>query len=138
VTRTRTRTYAILDVSEETCGEVCQLLQDAGYEHAIHDDLVDMHGIALRAAPSSRRKVPASYRPVLAKLARDLERTRRTHSHCDDSWYCCGMCTHPDHSSGPEDYPASHRNRTSGRCDCGAASWNETLERLLAELSCLT
>lgn len=44
-----TRTYAILEVSAGAYAEIRALLHDAGYQHAFHDDVIDMHGIALKA-----------------------------------------------------------------------------------------
>lgn len=41
-------TYAILEVSPETYAEIKEKLRVAGYEHAFHDDVIDMHGIALK------------------------------------------------------------------------------------------
>jgi len=49
-----TYTYALMDVSESTYNEIKKKLEDAGYQHALHDDrdgdgvVLDMHGIALR------------------------------------------------------------------------------------------
>jgi hypothetical protein len=47
-----TYTYAILEVSKESWGEIAQLLRAASYDHAFHSDdehctIIDMHGIAL-------------------------------------------------------------------------------------------
>lgn len=52
-----TYTYAILDVSPEFYREVRELLKAAGYEHAFNDaghdgEVIDMHGIAIRADPA--------------------------------------------------------------------------------------
>lgn len=44
-----TRTYAILEVSAAAYEEIRALLEAAGYQHAFHDDVIDMHGIALQA-----------------------------------------------------------------------------------------
>ena len=44
-----TYTYAILDVSRATYDEVRRLLDSAGYQHVFDRDVIDMHGIALRA-----------------------------------------------------------------------------------------
>lgn len=41
------RTYAILKVSSEAYSEIKQKLESAGYDHAVHGDVIDMHGIAL-------------------------------------------------------------------------------------------
>ena len=46
-----THTYAILEVSQAVYGEIHQKLADAGYQHAFHENKIDMHGIALQAEP---------------------------------------------------------------------------------------
>ncbi len=47
-----THTYATLEVSAEAYDEIYKLLELADYQHAFHDGLIDMHGIALgRAKP---------------------------------------------------------------------------------------
>lgn len=43
-----THTYAILEVSPAAYDEIRAKLEAAGYEHAFHDGLVDMHGLALQ------------------------------------------------------------------------------------------
>lgn len=43
-----THTYTILEVSAEAYEEIRALLEAAGYHHAFHDDVIDMHGIALQ------------------------------------------------------------------------------------------
>jgi len=55
----------------------------------------------------------------------------KLHYHCDDSWYCCGACNHPDH--GGELLP-EHRNRAYGVCDCGLDDLNKTIEKELEQL----
>ena len=53
-----TYTYAIMHVSESAYKEIKKKLEDAGYQHAIHDSdsedgsVLDMHGIALAQEPS--------------------------------------------------------------------------------------
>lgn len=47
-----THTYALMDVSKATFDEIKKKLEDAGYQHAIHETegeptALDMHGIAL-------------------------------------------------------------------------------------------
>lgn len=42
-------TYAILEVSPAVYAEVRGKLEAAGYQHAFDRDVIDMHGIALRA-----------------------------------------------------------------------------------------
>lgn len=41
-------TYVVLEVSKAAFEEIREKLKEAGYEHAFHDELIDMHGIALR------------------------------------------------------------------------------------------
>lgn len=81
-------------------------------------------------------------------LRQIVEASRREHYHCDDSWYCCGKCTHPDHGAddwlddgtetvkpGRPEYPSSHDGeaaRQSGVCNCGADAWNARVEAALA------
>jgi hypothetical protein len=47
-----THTYAILEVSASAYTEIRKLFVDAGYDHAFHDDAIDMRGIAIKAATS--------------------------------------------------------------------------------------
>ena len=42
-----THTYVLMEVSDEVYAEVERKLRDAGYDHAIDDGELDMHGIAL-------------------------------------------------------------------------------------------
>ena len=48
-----TYSYAILDVSPGTFDEIAEKLRAAGYDHAFDRDVIDMHGIALRANATS-------------------------------------------------------------------------------------
>ncbi|MDQ3562701.1 MAG: hypothetical protein M3436_00700 [Pseudomonadota bacterium] len=43
-----THTYAVLEVSQATYDEIKAKLIEAGYNHAFHAHLIDMHGIALK------------------------------------------------------------------------------------------
>ena len=47
-TRT-THTYAVLELSPAAYSEIREKLAAAGYQHAFHDDLIDMQGIAVAA-----------------------------------------------------------------------------------------
>lgn len=48
-----THTYATLEVSKAAYDEIRKKLEDAGYQHAFHEDgLIDMHGIALTPEPA--------------------------------------------------------------------------------------
>jgi hypothetical protein len=64
-----TRTYAILEVSPAAYAEIRGALEKAGYEHAFHDDVVDMHGIALKAAEQ-----PKHYPNGMGEESRRLHR----------------------------------------------------------------
>lgn len=44
-----THTYAILELSKAAVDEIRSKLEAAGYQHAFHDDVIDMHGIAVQA-----------------------------------------------------------------------------------------
>ncbi len=44
-----TYTYTVLDVTPMAFVEIRRRLEAAGYEHAFHDDVIDMHGIALKS-----------------------------------------------------------------------------------------
>lgn len=59
-----------------------------------------------------------------APLTALLEESRRKHYHCDDSYYCCKACAHPDHPSKWID--------PSEPCTCGASDWNSRLDAALA------
>lgn len=69
-----THTIASLEVSRAAYEEIANKLVAAGYSHAIHDGIVDMHGIGLTVSPNSepvlritgselRPGVLAAYRP---------------------------------------------------------------------------
>lgn len=66
--------------------------------------------------------------------------SRRSHYHCEDSWYCCGKCTHQcdnyeeDHEHDESCYVHSHDGeaaRTKGVCNCGADAWNARIDAAL-------
>jgi hypothetical protein len=59
-----THTYAVLEISRKAYDEIHAKLEDAGYQHAfIHEDegrdVIDMHGIAVKAA---REMAPKRHR----------------------------------------------------------------------------
>lgn len=74
-----TYTYAILDVAPEVYLQVRALLEHAGYQHAFHADrdgeVIDMHGIALRADPATRPG-PVQSLAVRARHGRRLRNRR--------------------------------------------------------------
>lgn len=50
----QTHTYAILPVSRAVFDEIKQKLSDAGYQHAFHDDVIDMQGIGVQSDGDAR------------------------------------------------------------------------------------
>ena len=53
-----THTYAVLEVAPEIYKQIRKQLEEAGYEHAFHtgeadEEVIDMHGLALRAVSST-------------------------------------------------------------------------------------
>lgn len=70
-----THTYAVLDVSRATFDDVKRRLTDAGYEHTFHDDVIDMHGIALRAVDTP--DTPLTFQQLIQA---NLSRVERWHS----------------------------------------------------------
>lgn len=93
-----------------------------------------------------------THRPTISRLAAIiatfaaplltlLQESRRSHYHCDDSWYCCGACTHkcdaveedPGHEHDEnccvESLVVGHR--VQGVCNCGADAWNARVEAVL-------
>lgn len=61
----------------------------------------------------------------------------RPHYHCEDSWYCCALCTSQDHGVGPRDSLDGHDGeapRTAGVCNCGAEAWNARVRDMIARL----
>ena len=49
ITRTRTRTFATLEISKAAFDEISEKMKAAGYDHAFldHGNVVDMEGIAV-------------------------------------------------------------------------------------------
>ena len=50
----------------------------------------------------------------LDKLLELLKESKRDHDHCDDSWYCCGACRHPDHMLVEGEHIGLFQHRDSG------------------------
>lgn len=61
----------------------------------------------------------------LANILNLLAESKRPHHHCEDSWYCCRLCAHPDHG-----IDGVSLQRT-GDCTCGADEWNKCVDRIL-------
>lgn len=89
------------------------------------------------STPSQERvaAIIATFAEPLLKL---LSEARRVHHHeKDDSWYCCGACTHPcendeeDHEHDDSCCVESTMDRVQGKCDCGADAWNKKIEEAL-------
>lgn len=61
-----THTYAILVLSKAAWKEIRDKLAGTGYEDQIHDDKIDMHGIAVQA--DSEEAEPRKTTPILMSL----------------------------------------------------------------------
>ena len=86
------------------------------------------------------------------KLLKLLAESKREHEHCDDCWYCCRACRHPDHMLLDGDHlgigfddpcfndPASSKPGTfkPGTCTCGVAAWNAKVNDTLKEFAFIT
>ena len=70
---------------------------------------------------------------TLEEQVRELaELARRQHYHCDDSWFCCPMCDHPDHPNGVA--AAALERVGQRRCDCGADALNARVDTILRKV----
>lgn len=67
-------TYTILELSKQAVDEIRKGFKEAGYQHAFHDDVIDMHGVAVR----ENRTIDQT---ALRSLRDDLN--RRTCQRCD-------------------------------------------------------
>ncbi len=65
------------------------------------------------------------------RLADLLVESKRDHTHCDDSWYCCGKCRAADHLLSADEWLSSNRYRTGGVCSCGADAWNKRVDEII-------
>lgn len=86
--------------------------------------------------PLVRRDFFARVASYIESLESTLRRSKREHGHCDDSWYCCGKCQHPDHMLHEGEYLDSHDGeaaRVSGVCNCGTDIYNKTIDNLLQD-----
>jgi hypothetical protein len=101
----------------EACAWLEKLSQNALLKH-------DAVGDALAALCRQTIGVLQQERTLLAESVRE-------HYHCEDSWFCCGKCTHPDHDG---EYPHTHDGeaaRVEGVCNCRADAWNAKVEAAL-------
>ena len=75
--------------------------------------------------------------PDLDKLLELLKESKREHYHCDDSWYCCRACRHPDHMLAEGENIGSSvvggLTFEPGVCTCGASEWNAKVDAALQE-----
>jgi hypothetical protein len=82
-----THTYAVLELSAEAYEEIRRKLVTAGYDHAIREGEIDMHGIgvAVQKVPAAERQalpagsdyrvaVPLNVQGTLKDLGRDIGR----------------------------------------------------------------
>ena len=77
--------------------------------------------------------------PDLDKLLALLKESKREHHHCDDVWYCCRACRHPDHMLvegehiGDGIIEKTGRSFKLGVCECGADEWNAKVDAAMRE-----
>ena len=86
--------------------------------------------------------------PDLDKLLELLKESKREHDHCDDTWYCCRACRHPDHMLADGEHlctylserwdPSNDKNIKDGDCTCGASEWNAKVNDTLKEFAFIT
>ena len=73
---------------------------------------------------------------TIDKLLGLLKDAKREHSHCEDVWYCCRACRHPDHMLHEGEHIGSSLTVDlfkPGVCTCGAAEWNAKVDAALRE-----
>ena len=76
--------------------------------------------------------VPVDEARCLTSLLID---SKRDHTHCEDSWYCCGKCQAADHLLSADEWLPPNRYRTSGVCNCGADAWNQRVDEAVTNFS---
>ena len=59
---------------------------------------------------------------VAQEMLEVLEKSKREHYYCDDSWYSC-----PEHPEGCTD-------ESQRRCNCGANDWNKYIDRSIQKI----
>lgn len=128
-----THAYAILDVSAATFDEIKRRLKKANYAHAFHDDVIDMHGIALKVIPLpsgtiqdwatraaqyiSQQKV-ARNAAVIATFAEPWMKLLRESKH--------------SHVVGCPKYDYDDIFDKDDTCTCGADAWNARVDEALS------
>jgi len=63
----QTHTYVVLELSKAAVDEISDKLRAAGYDHAFHDGVVDMHGIAVSYEPKDKHPWKEIYRGAAVK-----------------------------------------------------------------------
>ena len=107
----------------------------------VMEDFVKVRG--QEACDAAESRIAAIIATFAEPLVVALRESRLEHHHCeDDSWYCCGACTHeceaveedPGHEHSEGCCVDSHDNpkRVQGVCDCGADAWNARVGAALA------
>jgi len=96
----------------------------------ILDDLPPLRPRGSTTTKSERYPTEERIAAIIATFAEPLtqllQKAKREHYHCDDSWYCCKKCTHSDHSGLRE-----FLNEEGSICDCGADAWNKKVDDVL-------
>lgn len=73
----KTRTFAVLEISESAYDEIASKLREAGYDHAFVSGAIDMHGITLtRGAEPAQASHPA-HRPIAPNAKQQKREPKR-------------------------------------------------------------
>lgn len=69
-----THTYAILEISESAYKEIRGKLEEAEYQEQLHEDIIDMHGIAIKQEKGAESGLQPYQERVVAEKNRLQER----------------------------------------------------------------
>lgn len=91
-------------------------------------------------SPYDKRDSEAHVAAIIATFAEPLvamlRESHREHYHSNDSWYCCGQCTHEcdneemDHEHDESCCVGSNSQRPE-KCNCGVSAWNAKIDKVL-------
>jgi hypothetical protein len=100
------------------------------------DDLADelISALSLHDRASLVSWIAAVIDQARAPLVSLLRESKRSHFHCDDSWYCCRACRHPDHGLEEDEHLGKNPDSVlcDGSCTCGVDAWNKKIDEVLS------
>ena len=67
------------------------------------------------------------------QLIARLYEMKRSHEHCDDSWYCCRKCVDEDHGGALGSHGGTP-TRVAGECNCGVDRYNDNIDALINDI----